>query len=112
MVRAIGEVEQLLWLLEREPRRVKAAGRRMPGIGRRRRIATPQLIGKLRVTTPAQPPLPTPENLPFQPSSGNHTSKRICESGVGAIVPATRQKGGRLPIAFVPPGGVNEPAVI
>ena len=49
--------------------------------------------------------------MPFQPSSGNHTSNRICESGVGAIVPATRQKGGRLPIAFVVPGGVNEPVV-
>ena len=84
----------------------------MPGIGRRRRIATPQLFGKLRYDpTPAQPPLPTPENLPFQPSSGNHTSNRICESGVGAIIPATRQKGGRLPIAFVVPGGVNEPVV-
>src|SRR5512134_3083901 len=61
--------------------------------------------------TPAHPPLPTPANLPFQFSSGSQTSKRICESPVGAITPATRQNGGRLPITFVEPGGVNDPVV-
>ena len=60
---------------------------------------------------PAQPPLPTPENLPFQFCSGSHTSKRMCESLVGAISPATRQNGGRLVIAFLDPGGVNDPLV-
>jgi hypothetical protein len=28
------------------------------------------------------------------------------------MTPATRQKGGRLPIAFVDPGGVNDPPLI
>ena len=52
---------------------------------------------------PAQPPLPTPENFPFHLSSGSQTSKTICDSGVGAITPVTRQKGGRLTIGFVDP---------
>jgi hypothetical protein len=55
--------------------------------------------------------LPTPANLPFQFWSGSQTSKRICDALVGAITPATRQKGGRLAIGLVEPGGVNEPVV-
>src|SRR5260221_14559596 len=43
---------------------------------------------------PAQTPLPPPTNLPFQPASGIHTSKRISESAVGRIVPAIRQNAG------------------
>ena len=43
---------------------------------------------------PAHPPLPTPASLPFHFSNGIHTSKRICDSLVGAITPATRQNGG------------------
>ncbi len=61
---------------------------------------------------PAQPPLPTPANLPFQFSSGNQTSNRICDSLVGAIVPATRQNGGRFVMGLLDPGGVNDPVVI
>ena len=60
---------------------------------------------------PAQPPLPTPANFPFQLSNGSQTSKTICDSGVGAMTPATRQKGGRLPITFVDPAAVNDPEV-
>src|SRR5687768_4855503 len=60
---------------------------------------------------PAHPPLPTPANLPFQFSSGIHTSNRMCDSLVGAIAPATRQNGGRPVMAFVLPGGVNDPVV-
>src|SRR5262249_6443785 len=40
---------------------------------------------------PAKPWLPRPWNLPFQPSSGSHTSKLICP---GPIVPWTRQNAG------------------
>jgi hypothetical protein len=61
---------------------------------------------------PAQPPLPTPANFPFQLPSGSQTSKTICDSAVGAMTPATRQKGGRLPITFVDPAGVNDPVLI
>src|SRR5688572_10891457 len=60
---------------------------------------------------PAHPPLPTPASLPFHFSSGIHTSNRMWDSRVGAITPATRQNGGSPVIAFVPPGGVNEPPV-
>ena len=49
---------------------------------------------------PAHPPLPTPANLPFHFSSGIHTSKRMCDSRVGAITPATRQNGGSPVMAF------------
>jgi hypothetical protein len=35
----------------------------------------------------------------------------MCELLVGAISPATRQNGGRLVIAFLDPGGVNDPLV-
>src|ERR1041385_8801523 len=40
---------------------------------------------------PAKPPSPAERNLPFHPVSGSQTSKRISESLVGAILPATRQ---------------------
>src|ERR1017187_4038777 len=58
--------------------------------------------------TPAKPPLPTPSNFPFQPELGNHTSKRIFESGAGLMTPVTRQKAGRLAIGL-PSGGVKLP---
>src|SRR5688500_2749208 len=60
---------------------------------------------------PAPPPLPTPANFPFQFSSGSQTSNWICDSLVGAITPAIRQKGGRLAIGLVERAGVNDPAV-
>src|SRR4051812_28310633 len=44
--------------------------------------------------------------------SGSQTSKAICDSGVGAMTPATRQKGGRLPMTFVDAAGVNDPVLI
>src|SRR5687767_13488243 len=63
---------------------------------------------------PAHPPLPTPRNLPFQPSLGIQTSILMSESRVGVSVAATRQKagsfaaaGGTLPLAV---GGENWPA--
>src|SRR5687767_12544561 len=61
---------------------------------------------------PAQPPLPTPANFPFPLPSGSQTSKTICDSAVGAMTPATRQKGGRLTITSVDPAGVNDPELI
>src|SRR5579859_1271984 len=45
---------------------------------------------------PAKPPLPTPRERLFQLSPGSQTSKRIAESDVGCMMPATRQKAGRL----------------
>src|SRR5262245_16673976 len=45
---------------------------------------------------PAQPPLPTAWNLPFQPDDGNHTSILMSESGEGTSVATTRQKAGRV----------------
>jgi hypothetical protein len=60
---------------------------------------------------PAHPPLPTPANLPFQFSSGIHTSNSTRDWAVGLISPATRQKGGSPVMAFVLPGGVNDPVV-
>src|SRR4029077_13357987 len=58
---------------------------------------------------PANPPLPTLRNLPFQSEAGNHTSKRISESAVGRITPARRQNAGSLSMGL-PDGGVNLPA--
>src|SRR5579862_3862897 len=52
--------------------------------------------------TPAQPPLPTAWNLPFQPLVGSQTSTLISESLVGLMVAATRQNSGRSPKGFVP----------
>src|SRR5436309_2202488 len=78
---------------------------------------------------PAQPPLPTAWNLPFQFSTGIHTSMSIDESDEGFNVAATRQcagnrigcagaaaprpagppaAGGGAPVPG--PGGVNGPA--
>src|SRR5438552_18490507 len=74
----------------------------------RRRICSASAPNEM---LPAQPPLPTPENRPFQFCNGSHTSKRMCESLVGAISPATRQNGGRVVIALLDPGGVNDPVV-
>src|SRR5580704_15219538 len=58
---------------------------------------------------PAKPPLPTPRYFSFQPATGIQTSKRISESLVGRITPATRQNSGRPSIGF-PYGGVYVPA--
>src|SRR5215470_4034682 len=54
--------------------------------------------------SPEYPPLPTPTNLPFQPSIGSHTSNAMFESDVGAIVPLTRQNAGNAEYVF---GGVG-----
>jgi len=62
--------------------------------------------------TPAQPPFPTPTNLPLQFSSGIQTSNAICESVVGRISPVTRQNGGRLASESRAPGAVNAPRVM
>ena len=43
---------------------------------------------------PAQPPLPTAWNLPFQFSAGSQTSISMCESGDGFSTAATRQCAG------------------
>src|SRR5687767_446348 len=60
---------------------------------------------------PAQPPFPTPANLPFQFSRGIQTSNAMCESDVGRISPVTRQNGGRFRSESGAPGGVNAPRV-
>src|SRR5262249_27476354 len=52
--------------------------------------------------TPAQPPLPTAWNLPFQPFAGSHTSILISQSDEGLSVAATPQKSGRA-LEGVPP---------
>src|SRR5262245_22968498 len=67
---------------------------------------------------PAQPPLPTARNLPFQCSVGSQTSISMFESDAGVSTAATRQNAGRVlnPCAagFAPPapapGGTNAPA--
>jgi hypothetical protein len=51
------------------------------------------MAGKLMV--PAQPPLPTARNFPFQFSAGSQISISMCESGVGARTAAMRQWAGR-----------------
>src|SRR5512138_447852 len=48
-------------------------------------------------TLPAQPPLPTARNLPFQFSTGIHNSISICESADGLSTAATRQCAGTCP---------------
>src|ERR1044071_4508466 len=55
---------------------------------------------------PAKPPSPAERNLPFHPVSGSHNSKRISESLVGAILPATRQ----IATGIVPTGAGFTPA--
>src|ERR1017187_2932979 len=63
---------------------------------------------------PAQPPLPTAWNFPFQPDSGSQTSIWMSESLVGFSVAATRQKAGSSlywrAAAAVTPGKLNSPA--
>src|SRR5438034_852365 len=63
---------------------------------------------------PAQPPLPTPWNFPFQPEAGSQISTRMSESLLGVSVIATRQNGGRSLNAAAAwgfaPGGTNAPA--
>ena len=63
---------------------------------------------------PAHPPVPIALNLPFQPSTGSHTSILILESLVGFTVAATRQNGGRSAYGIAGPravaGGVKPPA--
>src|SRR5204863_8766355 len=61
---------------------------------------------------PAQPPFPTPANLPFHFCSGSHTSKRMFDSLVGLIAPVTRQKAGRLVMVLFETGDVKDPAVM
>jgi hypothetical protein len=64
--------------------------------------------------TPAHPPLPTAWNLPFQCSTGSHTSISIAESGDGFSIAATRQCAGSMiggaagapPRPPLPPPGV------
>src|SRR6266851_8773903 len=60
---------------------------------------------------PAKPPLPTPSSLSFHPASGSQTSKRMFESLVGLMTPATRQNAGRRSITL-PYGVSNLPAGI
>src|SRR5262245_16758274 len=67
--------------------------------------------------TPAQPPLPTAWNFPFQLLVGSHTSILMSESLVGLIVAATRQNSVSSLYGFAPrpppcrsPGGVKCPA--
>src|SRR5438094_1685024 len=62
---------------------------------------------------PAQPPLPTAWNFPFQATAGSQTSILMSESDEGVSVAATRQKAGSWlscgtagPVA----GRVNPPA--
>src|SRR5580692_1211152 len=60
---------------------------------------------------PAQPPLPTPSYLPFQPEVGSQTSILISESADGFKVAARRQNSGRFwNAALLPCGSLNPPA--
>src|SRR2546426_7688911 len=58
---------------------------------------------------PANPPLPTPWNLPFQPDAGSHTSSLIPESLDAFSTSETRQNAVVTSIGRLS-GGVNEPA--
>src|SRR5207253_1075828 len=63
--------------------------------------------------TPAQPPLPTAWNFPFQATAGSQTSILMSESDDGVSVAATRQKAGswlNCGTAGPVPGRVNPPA--
>src|ERR1700723_1145257 len=54
---------------------------------------------------PAAPPLPVPRNFPFQaPGGGIQTSMLMCDSLVGLIVAAKRQKGAVMAAPPRPPG--------
>src|SRR5215467_14749401 len=60
---------------------------------------------------PANPPLPTPAYLPFQPVTGIHTSILMSESDAGLISAVTRQNAGVASAeAGPPPGGIKGPA--
>src|SRR5437762_10996488 len=62
---------------------------------------------------PAQPPLPTASNFPFQSAAGSQTSILMSDSDEGASVAVTRQKVGSWPncgAAGLVPGRVNAPA--
>src|SRR5438876_12446674 len=62
---------------------------------------------------PAQPPLPTAWNFPFQARAGRQTSILTSESNEGVSVAATRQKAGswlNCGTAGPIPGSVNPPA--
>ena len=61
---------------------------------------------------PAQPPLPTPANLPFHFCSGSQTSNRMCDSLVGAIVAGDAAERRQVGHRIARPGGVNDPLVI
>src|SRR5256885_14922143 len=61
---------------------------------------------------PAQPPLPTAWNFPFQSAAGIQTSILMSESDEGVSVAATRQKVGswlNCGAAAPAPGRVNAP---
>src|SRR2546428_811744 len=62
--------------------------------------------------TPAQPPLPTAWNFPFQATAGSHTSILMSESDDGVSVAATRQNAGNWLNCGTGavPGRVNPPA--
>src|SRR5262249_22244816 len=60
---------------------------------------------------PANPPLPWPRYLPFQPLSGNQTSILMSESADGVRAAETRQKAGRFLMTVGLPGRVNAPVV-
>src|SRR6478609_7236366 len=45
---------------------------------------------------PANPPLPRPCSLPFQPAAGSQTSILMSESDVGFACATTRQNAGRV----------------
>src|SRR5215470_12348006 len=66
---------------------------------------------------PLSPPLPDACTLRFQPESGNHTSIRMSESGVGVSRAVTRQKAGTVPNTLAADAlgagcGTNAPAAI
>src|ERR1700676_5172648 len=61
-------------------------------------VAYPRARGQLISAyemDPAQPPLPTAMNLPFQPDAGIQTSTLMSESVEGFMLAATRQNAGR-----------------
>ena len=69
----------------------------VPGVGGRARIPGADGLGHRGIADePAQPPLPTAWNLPFQSAAGSQTSTLMSESLVGLSVAATRQNSGRL----------------
>src|SRR5262249_13939597 len=61
---------------------------------------------------PAQPPLPTPWNLPFHAWTGSQTSILMSESDEGVRVAATRQNAGNWLncCTAAGPGRLNPPA--